>query len=359
MPDLSVHELTVAYTSGGYTVKPLDGLSFDVADGTLALLLGPSGCGKTTLLSVLAGILTPAEGVATLGRQPITGLTGASLTSHRRSTVGVVFQAFNLVPSMTATENVAAPLLAAGVRTREARRRADELLDRVGLSHRAHHRPGDLSGGQQQRVAIARALVHDPPLLLADEPTAHLDHVQVEEVLRLLRELAAPGRVVLVSTHDERMLRLADQVVELVPSSAPAPTTEQRLELLPGDVVFTEGSRGQLVYLVADGQIDIVQATPEGDERHLATCGAGDYFGEMGPMFGLPRSATARARTAATVTGYPLDRFRELLGISSLGDLVRRDDRRPRRAKPITTDRRTAASSPDEGPEAVRTRASS
>ena len=116
MPALSVKEITVAYTSGGYTVRPLDGLSFDVADGNLALLLGPSGSGKTTLLSVLAGILTPSGGAVHLGDEIVSGLSGAALTEHRRYTVGVVFQAFNLIPSMTALENVAAPLLAAGVR---------------------------------------------------------------------------------------------------------------------------------------------------------------------------------------------------------------------------------------------------
>jgi putative ABC transport system ATP-binding protein len=331
MPSLSVKEITVAYTSGGYTVRPLDGLSFDVADGNLALLLGPSGSGKTTLLSVLAGILTPTSGVVHLGDEIVSGLSGAALTAHRRHTVGVVFQAFNLIPSMTALENVAAPLLAAGVRRREADRRASELLDRVGLSHRVHHRPGDLSGGQQQRVAIARALVHDPPLLLADEPTAHLDHVQVEEVLRLIRELAAPGRVVLVSTHDDRMLRLADQVVELSAASVPMPTTTERLSLMPGEVVFEEGTRGQLVYVIERGQVDIVRLAEDGGgTEHVVTLGTGEYFGEMGPMFGLPRSATARARTAAAVTGYPLEQFKELLGVQALGDLVRRDDARPR-----------------------------
>ena len=130
-----------------------------------------------------------------------------------------MFQAFNLIPSLTALENV--QVAAAGrrrCRGRQAKERAAELLDRVGLSSdRVHHRPGDLSGGQQQRVAIARALAHDPPLVLADEPTAHLDYIQVDGVLRLLRELAAPGRVVVVATHDERLLPLADRVVELTP----------------------------------------------------------------------------------------------------------------------------------------------
>jgi putative ABC transport system ATP-binding protein len=330
MPDLSVRDLTVEYSSGGYVVRPLDGLSFDVPDGSLALLLGPSGCGKTTLLSVLAGILTPTRGTIHLGDQVISGLAGPELRAHRQQTVGVVFQAFNLVPSLSALENVAAPLLAARVRRRPAVERARALLARVGLEHRAGHRPGDLSGGQQQRVAIARALVHEPTVLLADEPTAHLDHVQVEDVLRILRDLATPGRVVLVSTHDERLLALADQVIELVPESAPVPAAPEVLELVPGSVVFKEGSRGQLVYLIDEGQIEIVRSRPDGGEEHLAVLGRGDHFGEMGPMFNLPRSATARARTSAIVTGYPLDQLRDQLGISRIADLTRRSDPAPR-----------------------------
>ena len=134
--------------------------------------------------------------------------------------MGIVFQAFNLIASLTALENVEVPLLAGGKGRTESRKRAIELLERVGLGDRLRHRPGALSGGQQQRVAIARALAWDPPIVLADEPTAHLDYVQVEEVLMLLRELAQPGRVVVVATHDERLLPLGDTVIDLAPKSA-------------------------------------------------------------------------------------------------------------------------------------------
>ena len=245
------------------------------------------------------------------------------MTAYRRSTVGIIFQAFNLVPSLTATENVMAPLLAAGVRSGQARKRAEELLAMVDMTHRLRHRPGDLSGGQQQRVAIARALVHDPPLILADEPTAHLDYVQVEDIVRLVRDLASPGRVVAVATHDDRMLPLADQVIELAPHArgrASGPVTHS---LLDGELVFEEGTRGDLVYLVNAGEIDIVRRRPDGREDHLATIGAGDYFGEIGPLFNLPRAATARAKGEATVTGYSVQEFREVLGVDHLKDLVR------------------------------------
>jgi putative ABC transport system ATP-binding protein len=195
---LEVRDLTVEYTTGDYVIKPLDGLSFDAADGELIVVLGPSGCGKTTLLSCLAGLLTPSSGYIRYGDVEVTALARRGMSAYRQHTVGVVFQAFNLIPSLTALRNVMAPLELAGMRRRPARARASELLATVGLTDRLANRPAALSGGQQQRVAIARALVHDPPLVIADEPTAHLDYVQVEGVLRLVRTLAARGRVVLV-----------------------------------------------------------------------------------------------------------------------------------------------------------------
>ena len=157
MPELEIKDLVVEYSSGGYAVRPIDGLSVTCEPGELVLLLGPSGCGKTTLLSCLGGILTPTEGPITFGDVTVTGLDGAQLTEYRRNTVGIVFQAFNLVPSLTALENVEVPLRAAKVPRAQRRARATELLEQVGLGERMQHRPGDMSGGQQQRVAIARA----------------------------------------------------------------------------------------------------------------------------------------------------------------------------------------------------------
>jgi putative ABC transport system ATP-binding protein len=322
MADLVVTELTVEYTAGDYVVRPLDKFNLHAPDGSLVILLGPSGCGKTTLLSALAGILTPTSGTITHGDRTITGLSGKALTEHRRHGVGVVFQAFNLVPSLDATENVMSPMTAAGVPTKEARARAAELLDEVGLSERAHHHPGDMSGGQQQRVAIARALGLDPPLILADEPTAHLDYIQVETVLRIVRGLAAPGRVVVVATHDDRMIPLADQVVELVPRFVSEALGPQTLELAAGDTVFEQGDRGDRIYIIEKGKIDVLRLRGDGSEETLASLGPEDYFGEMGPLFGLPRSATARAAEPTTVTGYSVKDFRERLGIERIGDIV-------------------------------------
>jgi putative ABC transport system ATP-binding protein len=212
---LRVRGLTVEYVSGGQAMRPLEDLDLDARGGAAVLLRGPSGSGKTTLLSCLAAILSPAAGTIAFGDVEVTALSGRDRTSYRRGTVGVVFQAFNLVPSLTAVENVMAPMLAGGAGRRPARERAAALLEEVGLGGRLDHRPGQLSGGQQQRVAIARALVHDPPLLLADEPTAHLDHVQVEGVLALLSGLVGEDRVIVVSTHDDRLEPLGNQVLDL------------------------------------------------------------------------------------------------------------------------------------------------
>lgn len=311
MPDLTIRDLTIEYSSGGYAVRPVERLNLEADAGSLVLLLGPSGCGKTSLLSCLGGILRPSSGQIRFGATEVTGLRGEALTSYRRNTVGIVFQAFNLVPSLTAIDNVIVPLRAAGWSRRAARARAEELLTRVGLDDRLRHRPGDLSGGQQQRVAVARALALDPPLLIADEPTAHLDYVQVEEVLRVLRDLASDERVVVVATHDHRLLPLADQVVELVPSVPMSGGPPEKITLPAGAVIFKQGGWGELIYVVERGEVEIVGERVDGGEDLFAVLTAGEYFGEIAPLFGMPRSATARARTDVALVGYSTRDFRE------------------------------------------------
>jgi putative ABC transport system ATP-binding protein len=315
--DLAIRDLVIEYSSGGYPVRPIDGLNLDADSGQLVLLLGASGCGKTTLLSVLAAILTPTSGSVKIGDTEVTKLRGASLTEYRRHSVGIVFQAFNLVPSLSALENVMVPLRAAGVGRRASKERSTALLERVDLGHRLTHRPGGMSGGQQQRVAIARALAHDPPVILADEPTAHLDYIQVEGVLKLVRELADDGRLVVVATHDERLIPLADAVVNLTPRADTSPREPEVVRLEAGQALFKQADRGDLVYMVEEGQIEIVRTRDDGTEERLAVIEAPNYFGELAPMFGLQRSATARALGAAVVTGYGLRDFREKFQLAS------------------------------------------
>jgi len=320
--DLSIQDLVVEYSSGGYAVRPINGLSLDVSAGSLVILLGPSGCGKTTLLSCLGGILRPKSGVIKFGGVDVTTLGGHELAKYRRDQVGIVFQAFNLVPSLTALENVMVPLRAAGMSRASSRRRAEELLERVNLAERVKHRPGDLSGGQQQRVAVARAIALEPPLILADEPTAHLDFIQVEEVLRLIRSLAHGERVVVVATHDSRILPMADRVVELVPALASTNRLPETVHVDAGEVLFEQCTMGDLIYVVSEGELEIVHELASGGEELVKVVAPGDYFGEIGPLFHMPRSATVRARTDATVVGYTVEAFRERLGVKGLSELI-------------------------------------
>jgi putative ABC transport system ATP-binding protein len=318
MTDLVARDLTMEYSSGGYKVRPIDSLDLDIATGELVLLLGASGCGKTTLLSMLARLLTPTHGTIHLGTTDVTALSGRELAEYRRRTVGIVFQAFNLIPSLTARENVQIALQSAKVPRPQARARAEEVLRQVGLEDRMHHRPADLSGGQQQRVAIARALALDPPLVLADEPTAHLDYIQVDGVLRLLRDLASPGRIVVVATHDDRLLPLADRVVELTPRASGEALPPETVALADGEVLFDQGDTGLRVYIVESGTIEIFRVLEDGGEERLNVIGPDNYFGELAPMFGLRRSAGARAVDGpATVTGLSLRDFRERRGAAA------------------------------------------
>jgi putative ABC transport system ATP-binding protein len=309
--ELEVRDLTVEFNaSGGYVLRPLDGLSFDADDGELVVVLGPSGSGKTTLLSCLAGLLTPKSGTVRFRGREVTALGGQARAAYRRHTVGVVFQAFNLIPSLSARGNVRAPLRLAGVPRRRAQERAESLLGMVGLSDRLGHRPAQLSGGQQQRVAIARALVHDPPLVIADEPTAHLDYVQVESTLRLIRTLAEPGRLVLVATHDERITNIADRVIDLAPHGVEPVEDAEQVTLDAGDVLFEQGDPACIVYLIEEGAIEIYRPRPGGGEEQLVILEPGQYFGELGPLLNLPRSASARALTPARLTGMSVSAFK-------------------------------------------------
>jgi putative ABC transport system ATP-binding protein len=313
MTSLLLRDVTIEYSSGGYVVRPINALDLDVADGELVLLLGASGCGKTTLLSALAALLTPARGSIRLDDTEVTELRGTALVEYRRRTIGVVYQSFNLIPSLTALDNVAVASWNAGASGRAGRARARELLETLGLNDRLRHRPSDLSGGQQQRVAIARALCLDPQMLLADEPTAHLDELQVEGVLRLLRESARPGRMVIVATHDDRLVPLADRVVELTPRRQPAHVEPVRIALPAGALLFAQGDAGDVAYVVEGGEIELLRERSGGGEELVQRVGPGRYFGELAPLFGLRRTATARAAVDSTVMSFTPHDLRSLM----------------------------------------------
>jgi len=191
----------------------LQGINLSIPQGSIQLLMGPSGSGKTTLLSILAGLMTPTKGNVYLLGEDITKMSRAKLAKFRQQNIGFIFQNFNLFPALTAIENIEVALNIQGVRGKAAQNQAQILLEQVGLENQAHQKPGDLSGGQKQRVAIARALAGNPPLLMADEPTAALDSRSGHAVIELLRTLAKEHNcTVLMVTHDPRIVDTADRI---------------------------------------------------------------------------------------------------------------------------------------------------
>lgn len=197
-------------------VVALKQADFEARRGELIMLVGPSGCGKTTLLSVIAGTLTPQAGKVEVFGQGLDGLGQEALTTFRRRNLGFVFQSFNLIPTLSVIENVMIPLLVQGQPFDAARVRALAIIDKVGLKGREEGGPNALSGGQQQRVAIARALVHEPPLLICDEPTSALDKDTGAQIMQMVRDLSrSPERCVVVVTHDHRIFRFADRIAEM------------------------------------------------------------------------------------------------------------------------------------------------
>jgi len=201
------------FGAGQTRVRVLRGVDFQARFGEISFLVGPSGCGKTTLISVLAGLLTPNSGRVEILGQSLTALRGGALVNFRAQNLGFIFQQFNLIPTLTAVENASVSLVAQGMGLSQAVRVAGAMFDRLGMKDQRYKYPNQLSGGQQQRVAIARALVHSPRLVICDEPTASLDAEAGHSVMQMLKELAlAPDRAVIVVTHDDRIFSFADRI---------------------------------------------------------------------------------------------------------------------------------------------------
>jgi len=213
---LTLTDISKVYRTTEVETLALSDVSLAIAPGEFVAIMGPSGCGKSTLMNVLGLLDSPTGGSYGFFGEEAAGLSEARLTELRRDNIGFVFQSFNLIDDLTVAENVEVALLYRGVSATERRRRVGEALERVGIAHRARHRPQQLSGGQQQRVAVARALVSEPRLILADEPTGNLDTANGDEVMRLLTDAAAAGVTVVMVTHSLVHAAIAQRTIKLL-----------------------------------------------------------------------------------------------------------------------------------------------
>ncbi len=223
---LQLRGITRDFKLGSQTVHVLKGIDLDIAKNEYVALMGPSGSGKSTLMNLLGCLDTPTSGSYELNGTDVSSLNDNALAEIRNSEIGFVFQTFNLLPRSTALENVALPLVYAGLSKEDRLARAAEVLDQVGLSDRMNHRPNQLSGGQRQRVAVARALVNRPALILADEPTGNLDSKTSLEIMKLFDEIQAAGNTVILVTHEEDIAQYAKRVIRLVDGNIHSDTTK-------------------------------------------------------------------------------------------------------------------------------------
>jgi len=214
-PLIKLESVSKVFVTDEVETHALAGIHFEVKKGEYLSIAGPSGCGKSTLLAILGLLDTPSDGTYYLNGKPVTGLRLSERARIRNREIGFIFQAFNLIGDLTVYENVELPLTYRGMPSAERRRRVQEALERVGMSHRMKHYPSQLSGGQQQRVAVARALSGDPLILLADEPTGNLDSANGEAVMTLMRELHQAGSTICMVTHDPRYAEFADRTIHL------------------------------------------------------------------------------------------------------------------------------------------------
>jgi putative ABC transport system ATP-binding protein len=213
---LSMRNLSKAYRTDEVETTALDSIDLDIADGEFVAIMGPSGCGKSTLLNIIGMLDSPTSGEYNFKGQNVAGLPEAELAKVRKANIGFIFQSFNLIDELTVRENVELALLYHDISAADRRTRVDAVMDKVGIAHRAKHRPSQLSGGQQQRVAVARAVVGSPAMILADEPTGNLDTAHGEEVMQMLRRLNQEGSTIVMVTHSPAHADYAGRVVNML-----------------------------------------------------------------------------------------------------------------------------------------------
>ena len=343
---IKVSQLNHYFGEGELRKQALHQNNLEVRRGEIVIMTGPSGSGKTTLLTLIGTLRTVQEGSLKVLGNELNGASREEIVNLRRE-MGFIFQAHNLFESLTAFQNVnmAAELL--GMNRQVAKERIDYLLERLGLGHRIHYKPKSLSGGQKQRVAIARGLVHQPKLVLADEPTAALDEQSGREVVTLFQELARDeGCTIIMVTHDNRILDVADRIVNMVDgyirSDVAVHETSVICEFLrqfplfedlqtstltevadkmmvqeasAGDVVIRQGDPGELFYLIRSGTVDVV-IDDDGVANKVAELGEGQYFGEAALLRDEPRNATIVARSKSVFYTLGKADFKDVLARS-------------------------------------------
>jgi putative ABC transport system ATP-binding protein len=343
---VKVTDLNHYFGEGELRKQALHHNNLEVRRGEIVIMTGPSGSGKTTLLTLIGTLRTVQEGSLKVLGNELNGATRDEIVMLRRE-LGFIFQAHNLFESLTAFQNVNMAAELQGMDRGKAKERIDYLLNRLGLGHRIYYKPKSLSGGQKQRVAIARGLVHQPKLVLADEPTAALDEQSGREVVTLFQELARDeGCTIIMVTHDNRILDVADRIVNMVDghikSDVAVHETSVICEFLrqfplfadlqtstltevadkmmvqeaeAGEVVIRQGDPGELFYLIRSGKVDVV-VQQDGVSRQVAELGEGQYFGEAALLRDEPRNATVIARTQSVFYTLGKADFKDVLARS-------------------------------------------
>ena len=324
-PVVTLRSVVKTYESPAGPYTALKGVDLEILSGEFAAVIGKSGCGKSTLINMVTGIDRPSSGEVVVAGTAIQAMSEGAIASWRGRTIGVVFQFFQLLPTLNLLENVMLPMDFCNVHPASERGPiALGLLERVGLRSQAGKMPSELSGGQQQRVAIARALANDPPLIVADEPTGNLDSRTADQIFELFSELVASGKTILMVTHDGELARRASRTVLVadgevvnqhvtaalsmldVDQFAAATTHMTRLEFGAGEYIIRQGDPADLFYVLVEGEVEIV-LRHHGHELVVDRLGPGSYFGEMALLKGGRRSASVRAAADGPVSLMALD----------------------------------------------------